>query len=134
DLSEIEFVQLIDTDKIAENRVIADKLSVIVSEMAQIADEIGNAVDALNAQNGGGRNRRADGLRKSAIGSSLYHITRLLNAALVAPFTADEAIKELKAGNKPGFLLENTVGELLEEARAGDGSQPTFRHVLRRVL
>lgn len=133
DLSEIEFMQLIDTEKVAENRVIADKMSVIVSEMAQIADDIGMVVDGLNRGNGGAR-RGNNALRKSAIGSSLYHITRLLNAALVAPYTADKAIEELKAGNKPGFLLENTVGELLEEARQRDGNQPTFRHVLHRVL
>ena len=132
DLSEIEFLQLLDTDKIEENRLIADKLSIIVSEMAQIADQVSEAVDAINVANGGAR--RANALRKSAIGSSLYHITRLLNAALVAPYTADKAIEELKAGNKPGFLLENTVGELLEEARASGGDQPTFRHVLHRAL
>ena len=133
DLSEIEFLQLIDSDKVEENRKIADKLSMIVSEMAQIADDVGDVVDAINRGNGGAR-RGNNALRKSAIGSSLYHITRLLNAALVAPFTADKAIEELKAGNKPGFLLENTVGELLEEARLRDGNQPTFRHVLHRVL
>lgn len=132
DLSEIEFLQLLDTDKIEENREIADKLSIIVSEMAHIADQVGEAVDALNVQNG--RNARNAAFRKSQIGSSLYHITRLLNAALVAPFTADQAIEELKAGNKPGFLLENTVADLLEEARMGDGNQPTFRHVLHRAL
>lgn len=134
DLSEIEFLQLIDTDKVEENRKIADKLSIIVSEMAQIADDVGDVVDAINRANGAGPRRGNNALRKSAIGSSLYHITRLLNAALVAPFTADKAIEELKAGNKPGFLLENTVGELLEEARQRDGNQPTFRHVLHRVL
>jgi hypothetical protein len=132
DLSEIEFLQLIDTDKVGENREIADKLSIIVSEMAQVADDVGVVVDAVNRE--GGPRRGNNALRKSAIGSSLYHITRLLNAALIAPFTADKAIEELKAGNKPGFLLENTIGELLEEARLRDGDQPTFRHVLHRVL
>ncbi len=132
DLSEIEFVQLLDSEKIAENRDIADKMSIIVSEMAQIAESVSGAVDIINRRNG--QERGGNAFRKLAIGSSLYHITRLLNAALVAPFTADRAIEELKAGNKPGFLLENTVGELLEEARQGDGSQPTFRHVLHRAL
>jgi hypothetical protein len=130
DLSEIEFVQLIDTEKMAENRETADKLSIIVSEMANISDAVSAVIDGINRGNDRGNNV----FRKSALGSSLYHITRLLNAALVAPFTADQAIEELKAGNKPGFLLENTVGELLEEARQRDGSQPTFRHVLHRAL
>ncbi|MBY3433222.1 hypothetical protein HFN89_03385 [Rhizobium laguerreae] len=134
DLSEIEFIQLIDSDKVAENRIIADKLSIIVSEMAKVADDVGVVVDAINRANNDGARRGNNNLRKSAIGSSLYHITRLLNAALVAPYTADKAIEELKAGNKPGFLLENTVGELLEEARLRDGEQPTFRHVLHRAL
>lgn len=132
DLSEIEFVQLIDTGNAEANRQVADKLSIIVSEMAHIADDVIAASDIVNQGNGG--RRRSNAFRKSALGSSLYLMTRLLNAALIAPFTAVKAIEELKAGNKPGFLLENTVGELLEEARAGDGSQPTFRHVLHRVL
>lgn len=123
DLSEIDFEQLVDTDGLDENREIADKLSVIASEITALSEEIAPLAEA-----------RAERVRTTAIGSALYHVTRLLNAALLAPFLADRAVEALKAGEKPAFMLENTVGQLLEEARMADGSEPTFRHVLRRVL
>jgi hypothetical protein len=128
DLSQIEFQQRIDTAKMDENRVTADRLSIIISEMAQLSTEVEKEVTRNN------QGRNANVMKKTAIGSPLYLVTRLFNAAIMADFTCDEAIKELQEGNKPAFLVENTIAELLEEARAGDGMQPTFRHVLSRVL
>ena len=126
DLSEIEFSQIVDDVRLDENRETADKLSVIISEMTVLASDV--AVVAAP----GARNRR--GGRRDGMGASLYHITRLFNAALLVPFVVEQAVQDLKDGMKPAFLLENTVGDLLKDAQSKDGTPPTFRDVLKRSL
>lgn len=132
DLSQIEFSSLVDTARLDRNRMLMDKLALIISEMAALSGELDAWV--------GDRNRNADKsvksiqLNRASFGSPLYTMTRLFSASLLAEYATERAVDALKNGEKPVILVENTIQAILDECAAGDGNAPDFRAVVHRIL
>ncbi|CAN7529616.1 strawberry notch family protein [Pseudoxanthomonas sp. LjRoot168] len=128
DLSDLEFRVIADTEERQErNRELSDHLAGILEVMNYIAGDINEFVSERNKeirkQLEGMTDQERKGNRMGAVSinyfSRLFNIYRQFLLALQVDLAADRAIEALKAGQKPVFVLENTMESLLKETLLG---------------
>lgn len=131
DLSKIDFVYMVDEERVNRNKLMMDQLADVVSDMAMLSGDLVEFIDNRNRNNG----VKSLQMKKIGFGSPLYMLTRLFTAALLADFTAENAIQSLKNGEKPAILVENTLQKILEEYNLeGKSGYPDFKDVVHRIL
>ena len=131
DLSHITFRTEPDTARADRNRQLADRLASILEKMAWLGGDIEAFISEenqrLNEQfdngdaNGQRKGHRA-GLHTINFGSRLYQLNRLFMLALKVDHAIEFGAREIEAGRKPVFVVENTLETLLREivAHASD--------------
>jgi len=132
DLSQIEFASLLDTDRLDRNRMLMDKLALIISEMASLSGELDAWIGNHNRREN--RGVKAIQLNRGSFGSPLYTMTRLFSASLLSEFASERALNALQNGEKPVILVENTIQAILDKCASGDGDAPDFRAIVHRIL
>lgn len=132
DLSQIEFVQVLDEQRVERNRDHMDQLAAVVTEMASLSGELDAWIESQNQQGADGVRRLQ--LSRMSFGSPLYTLNRLFSASLLSDLAAERAIEALRNGEKPVILTENTIEAILSDAETSDGTVPDFRAVVHRVL
>lgn len=123
DLSSITFVVLPDTARAERNRALADQLASILEKMAWLGGDIeaflSEENQRLNAlfdpRERDQRQGQRAGLQSMNFGSRLYQLNRLFLLALKVEHAIEFGARELEAGRKPIFVLENTLETLLRE-------------------
>ena len=124
DLSNIAFRTEPDAARAERNRALADRLASILEKMAWLGGDIeaflSRENQRLNEQfnpdaAGGERKGNRAGLQTLNFGSRLYQLNRLFLLALKVDHAIEFGAREIEAGRKPVFVLENTLETLLRE-------------------
>ncbi|TAL63660.1 MAG: hypothetical protein EPN79_16025 [Burkholderiaceae bacterium] len=162
DLSALEFQTVIDTARLDRNRDLSDRLASILELMNYLAGDINKLVnernreikELLEAMPESERQGNRMGAVSMNFGSRLFAIYRQFQMAIKCDLAVEQALQTLDDGEKPVFVLENTMESLLRDLVAdsrpvlGDeeeiapaltqevelGGQMTFRDVLTRML
>ena len=124
DLSHITFRTEPDTARVDRHRERADRLASILEKMAWLGGDIEAFISQENQRlndrfddndaNGQRQGHRA-GLQTMNFGSRLYQLNRLFMLALKVDHAIEFGAREIEAGRKPVFVVENTLETLLKE-------------------
>ena len=124
DLSHITFRTEPDTARANRHRELANRLASILEKMAWLGGDIEAFISEENRRlnerldggdaNGQRRGHRA-GLQTMNFGSRLYQLNRLFLLALKVDHAIEFGAREIEAGRKPVFVVENTLETLLKE-------------------
>ena len=124
DLSHITFRTEPDTARANRHRELANRLASILEKMAWLGGDIEAFISEENRRlnerldggdaNGQRRGHRA-GLQTMNFGSRLYQLNRLFLLALKVDQAVEFGAREIEAGRKPVFVVENTLETLLKE-------------------
>ena len=124
DLSNLTFRVEPDAARAARNRTLADRLASILEKMAWLGGDIEAFISRENQRlnerfqpNAGGDQRQGHraGLHVINFGSRLYQLNRLFLLALKVDHAIAFGDREIAAGRKPVFVLENTLETLLRD-------------------
>ena len=123
DLSNIAFRAETDAPRAARNRELSDRLASVLEKMAWLGGDIEAFISELNLhladgagsdEAGGERKGNRAGLQVMNFGSRLYQLNRLFLLALKVDHAVEFGAREIEAGRKPMFVLENTLETLLK--------------------
>ncbi|MGB5063696.1 MAG: strawberry notch C-terminal domain-containing protein, partial [Candidatus Competibacter sp.] len=124
DLSHITFRTEPDTARVDHHRERADRLASILEKMAWLGGDIEAFISQENQRlnerfedNGTNKERKGHraGLQTMNFGSRLYQLNRLFMLALKVDHAIEFGAREIEAGRKPVFVVENTLETLLKE-------------------
>lgn len=124
DLSNIIFYTEPDTARVVRNRELADRLASILEKMAWLGGDIEAFISQENQrlnehreERGTDKERQGNraGLQTMNFGSRLYQLNRLFMLALKVDQAIEFGAREIEAGRKPVFVVENTLETLLKE-------------------
>lgn len=160
DLSMLTFSPQVDIKNTARNEALADSLAEILAAMGSLtrevrqysdalSEELKDALKAANAAKGLKHSVNAIGvLKRGSIGNGLYTTMRAFLTVLKTDLVIERAVENLKAGRKPGIIIEHTMEADLNRAveaaqKSGHAREtdegiviprPTFRTLLRSML
>lgn len=124
DLSHITFRTEPDAARAERNRQLSDQLASILEKMAWLGGDIETFIseqnrllaDTFGADDAGGeRKGHRAGLQVMNFGSRLYQLNRLFLLAVKVDHAIEFGAREIEAGRKPMFVLENTLETTLKE-------------------
>lgn len=124
DLSHIVFRTEPDAARAERNRRLADQLASVLEKLAWLGGDIeafvsreNQRLNTLFAPDGGNGERQGHraGLQVMNFGSRLYQLNRLFLLALKVDHAIAFGAREIEAGRKPMFVVENTLETLLKE-------------------
>jgi len=124
DLSNITFRTEPDAARAERNRRLSDQLASILEKMAWLGGDIEAFISEQNQllaatfgadDAGGERKGHRAGLQVMNFGSRLYQLNRLFLLALKVDHAIEFGAREIEAGRKPVFVLENTLETTLKE-------------------
>ncbi|MEI2746007.1 MAG: strawberry notch C-terminal domain-containing protein [Ottowia sp.] len=128
DLSDITFRTEPDAARAERNRHLSDRLASILEKMAWLGGDIEAFISERNREladapddgdAGGQRKGNRAGLQTMNFGSRLYQLNRLFLLALKVDHATEFGAREIEAGHKPVFVLENTLEATLKEIITG---------------